>query len=636
MFRSEKIKYYEVVMPYASAWTVINSLASHNLAQIIDLNEQVSHLNRPFSNYIRRCEQMTEKLNRIQNSLVEFKLKSKEVDDTKRAMEIIQSVIDIRKKTGDTYFEELEHEILERDRVISAQTLTHEQLKTNIRRLREKLLVLETIKPKITENFVQYHNVGSETKMSEGEIRSLKFCYICGVLNTEVADRFRRMVFRMTRGNAFVDITSIEPKQKPDGTYDEEHVVLDEKNVPISKSIFFIAYQNSSIGIITKKFNKICEAFDVTKYQLPQNYQEFDKSMDELKQDIEQSHIIQKQTKERIKGALTELSEPSGDAGFSYINELKLKVLREKRVYVMFDRMYFEDNIFHAKVWVPERSAKHFTQKIEALDFEKSGLARPTINEKPYKDTPFRPPTSFVTDDFTWPFQEIVHTYGIPRYEEVNPGYFTTVTFPFQYGVMFGDIGHGGLLFLFGIFLVWKNDEIARSSFKAVCQLRWLVFMMGMFAFFNGLIYNEFFGIPLRLFSSCYDSETFERKGEHCVYPFGFDPMWYQSSEEISFGNSFKMKVSIIIGVIHMSLGISMRAVNAIHFRRWVDLVFEFLPPLIFFWVTFGYMCVAIIIKWLINWEGVAKPPPILSIYIGMGVAVKNKLKLGTWFNSVW
>ena len=33
-------------------------------------------------------------------------------------------------------------------------------------------------------------------------------------------------------------------------------------------------------------------------------------------------------------------------------------------------------------------------------------------------------------------FQNIVNTYGIPRYGEVNPGIFTIVTFPFLFGIM--------------------------------------------------------------------------------------------------------------------------------------------------------------------------------------------------------
>ncbi len=51
------------------------------------------------------------------------------------------------------------------------------------------------------------------------------------------------------------------------------------------------------------------------------------------------------------------------------------------------------------------------------------------------------PPTFFRVNKFTDPFQSIVNTYGWPRYKEANPGLFTIFTFPFLFGVMYGDIG---------------------------------------------------------------------------------------------------------------------------------------------------------------------------------------------------
>lgn len=43
-----------------------------------------------------------------------------------------------------------------------------------------------------------------------------------------------------------------------------------------------------------------------------------------------------------------------------------------------------------------------------------------------------------------------MNTYGMPRYREINPGLFNIVLFPFLFGVMFGDIGHGFIVFIFG------------------------------------------------------------------------------------------------------------------------------------------------------------------------------------------
>jgi V-type H+-transporting ATPase subunit a len=50
--------------------------------------------------------------------------------------------------------------------------------------------------------------------------------------------------------------------------------------------------------------------------------------------------------------------------------------------------------------------------------------------------------------------------YGIPSYKEINPALFTTVTFPFLFGMMFGDIGHGFMLTL-GTLLMFAYGHFA-------------------------------------------------------------------------------------------------------------------------------------------------------------------------------
>lgn len=70
------------------------------------------------------------------------------------------------------------------------------------------------------------------------------------------------------------------------------------------------------------------------------------------------------------------------------------------------------------------------------------------------------PPTAFATNCYTAPAQQIIDTYGVPRYKEINPTIFTTVTFPFFFGVMFGDVAHGAIIFALGVYMIMKRSLI--------------------------------------------------------------------------------------------------------------------------------------------------------------------------------
>ena len=50
-------------------------------------------------------------------------------------------------------------------------------------------------------------------------------------------------------------------------------------------------------------------------------------------------------------------------------------------------------------------------------------------------------------------------------------------------------------------------------------------------------------------------------------YPLGVDPVWHGSRTELPFLNSVKMKMSIVLGVIQMNLGILMSLFNQRYFR---------------------------------------------------------------------
>lgn len=63
------------------------------------------------------------------------------------------------------------------------------------------------------------------------------------------------------------------------------------------------------------------------------------------------------------------------------------------------------------------------------------------------------------------------------------------------------------------------------------------------------------------------------------------------------------MKLSVIIGVLHMIIGIFIKAYNARFYKKKLDFYFEFLPQIVFMVILFGYMDFLIVFKWLKVWD---------------------------------
>lgn len=195
------------------------------------------------------------------------------------------------------------------------------------------------------------------------------------------------------------------------------------------------------------------------------------------------------------------------------IEKWRIFLWKEKTLYETLNKMDNRDQFYIADVYVPTKKIKDISLKLDTIK------PNPTLHEIGLGSAP----TAFDSNSYTRAPQEITDTYGVPRYQEINPSIFTTVTFPFFFGVMFGDIGHGLILLCIGLYLVFNNEEIEKGKLKMFSQLRYMVLMMGFFAVYCGFIYNDLIGFNLNLFGSCYNpplhpSED-DEKMTKAIYP---------------------------------------------------------------------------------------------------------------------
>lgn len=314
--------------------------------------------------------------------------------------------------------------------------------------------------------------------------------------------------------------------------------------------------------------------------------------------------------------------------------------MREKAIYYHLNMLKQSDSgfLYQGLVWCP-KSFKF--DKVVADIIRDQGLQGLNVQKGPANMPGLKQPTLFKTNEFTGVFQQIVDTYGVPSYKEVNPAIFTCVSFPFFFGIMFGDIMHGFILVVFASYLCFAKREPGTVS-ATFGPMRYILLLMGLFSFYCGLIYNDFASLATQIFGeTCYSvSEDAEKVAgspgyyyatkadKDCVYPFGIDHTWYRSTQEIAVMNSLKMKTSVIFGVVQMLLGTCMKGMNALYFRRYGEFLFDVITQILLLVALFGFMDYMIVVKWTTDWDthkantGETAPDIIgamIIMFIGMG-----------------
>uniref|UniRef100_A0A8C9SW26 V-type proton ATPase subunit a n=1 Tax=Scleropages formosus TaxID=113540 RepID=A0A8C9SW26_SCLFO len=578
LLRGEEMCLAQLFLQSGSAYDCVCELGELGLVEFRDLNPSVSSFQRKFVSEIKRCEDM-------------------------------ERILGFKNSPYHGVQEQLQRLQVE----LSEVTRNKEKLQKNLLELTEYMHML-----RITCNFVH-----RSAEVGPLHVPNIFLLFISGLIHRVKIEAFERMLWRVCKGYTILSYSEID------------ECMLDPDTGEITKNVvFLISFWGDQIG---QKVKKICDCYHCHLYPYPNSNEERREVVEGLKSRIQDLNIVLHRTEEYLKQVLNKASE----SVYTWVIQVK----KMKAIYHILNQCSFDvtNKCLIAEVWCPVSDLPALRRALEESS-RKSGAAVPSfVNRIPSKDPP---PTLIRTNKFTSGFQNIVDAYGVASYREVNPAPYTIITFPFLFAVMFGDLGHGVIMALFAWWMVLCEDnrklkrtrnEILNTFFEG----RYIILMMGLFSIYTGLIYNDCFSKSLNIFGSGWSvkamitqnrwtNETLRSNALLTLdpnitgvfsgpYPLGIDPIWNLATNRLTFLNSYKMKMSVILGIIHMSFGVILSVFNHLHFRKKFNLYLVFLPELLFLLCLFGYLVFMIVYKWLaFSAQDSQLAPSILIHFINM------------------
>uniref|UniRef100_A0A674GZ71 V-type proton ATPase subunit a n=1 Tax=Taeniopygia guttata TaxID=59729 RepID=A0A674GZ71_TAEGU len=615
LFRSEEVCLAQLFLQSASAYSCISELGERGLLEFRDLNPKVSPFQRRFVGEVRRCEEMEKTFTFLQQELRAAGRLPAPCPESPRAP-AAREALRVQEQS-----EQLAQELREVSRSRSS-------LRDRLRDLRQHLHVLREgqrftslpVGPGVPAG------LGREPILDPSLHHHLdrKINFVAGVIHPWRVTAFERLLWRACRGYLVASFVEMpEPMEDP------------ATGESITWVIFLISYWGEQIG---QKIRKISNCFHCQVYGYPESEASRTEAITRLHGQIQELSTLE-ETEKYLAEVLDKVAQ--------VLPTWRVQVQKMKAIYLVLNQCSFDvtKKCLIAEVWCPVRD---LTQVQDALR-QGSVSGSCFVQRVPTTESP---PTLIRTNKFTAGFQSIVDAYGVASYQEVNPAPYAIITFPFIFAIMFGDVGHGLLMFLFALWMVLYEDsprlrqgtnEIWLTFFEG----RYLILLMGAFSIYTGFIYNECFSKATAIFPSAWSVATMANHSSWSSaylathpsltldpnvtgvfqgpYPFGIDPIWSLATNHLNFLNSFKMKMSVVLGIVHMGFGVMLGVFNHVHFQQRHRLVLEFLPEMIFLLALFGYLVFLIFYKWIkFSAADSRVAPSILIHFIDMFLFTSN------------
>ncbi|KAI9220994.1 V-type ATPase, V0 complex, 116kDa subunit family [Blastocladiella britannica] len=625
-FRSEPMSLIQLYIPADTAQATVHELGELGRVQFRDLNPTVTAFQRRHVLQIRRMDEMDRRIRFLTQQAEKANLEVPPASVAARAGGAA-GVAAANHARRQQEIDELDALLAETEQRIVSMNASQLTFNKKMLELTEMAHVLRETASFFTEAEAHAADLGAAAAANDdgdgalladaeaghsggGANTGTHLGFVAGVLPRTRLPAVERILWRALRGNMFLRSVDIA-----------EPIVDPATDEPVHKCVIAIfAHGRESLD----KIRRLSESLGATLYPVDPAAAKRRADAEAVRGRIEDLTAVLYNTTTTRRHELGKVADRVAAWG--------VLVAKEKRVYAALN-LFAADGpgakTLIAEAWCPTAAIPAVQHALVVAKEAARAVAPSVLSVMRTHDAP---PTYHMRNKVTAGFQELIDAYGIARYREVNPGLFTVITFPFLFAVMFGDVGHGLIVTAVGLWMCIKEDSLrvatrGSESYGMLFGGRYMILLMGIFSVFTGLIYNDMFSKALSIFSSGWDWQHAHADPDGAVipkqlgvYPIGIDYVWQFAENKLLFTNSYKMKMSIVLGVLHMTFATFLSLFNHLHFGKKINIYTMFIPQVLFMQSIFGYLVVCIIYKWSTDWSqpGMNSPPGLLNMLIFM------------------
>lgn len=255
--------------------------------------------------------------------------------------------------------------------------------------------------------------------------------------------------------------------------------------------------------------------------------------------------------------------------------QLRTTVITNQAVSESVKKFGKTESSFFISGWVPSKELKKLHKELEKMNMR--GLlmnsTEPITAQESEHYSP-KVPTKLVHPFFLKPFTSLITTFDLPRYSAIDPTVFVSISFLVMFGIMFADVGHGGVLLLLGLL----GALLPIPQIKPLRNMLVFLACCGVASILTGFLFGNLFG------------------KEEILKPIWFS-LEYMEPKHVD----RMLALGVYIGIGMLSLGVSLNIAQSLRKKDFKEAFFGQwgLTSLLAYWVVV-YM---IITKSQFSWK---------------------------------